>query len=112
MVSARTAGARVSRPSHYVNRSHLDWIRGQDCCVPGCKVRTIHAHHIRTSANSGTALTPPDQWAVPLCFFHHRRLHYVGRETFERVYQVDLNAVMLWCREASGTVMPGGPWNE
>jgi hypothetical protein len=101
----------MTRPQHYIDTPHLQWVRAQECCVPGCKVQTIHAHHIRTSANSGTALTPPDQWAVPLCFFHHRRLHYVGQETFQKVYGVDLEAVMMWCREASGTYMPGGRYD-
>ena len=82
---------------------HLAFVRSQ-----GCAVRTrqgagrcqgpIQAHHVRTAANSGMALKPPDSCAVGLCHGHHRALHDLGRRTFERSYGVDLAdiAAQLW----------------
>jgi hypothetical protein len=87
------------------NRRHLDWIRTLPCCVPGCQ-RPCIPHHVRTAANSGTALKPPDTETVPLCHEHHQELHDKGRITFQRKHAVDLAEIAAWCAAASGTEMP------
>ena len=88
------------KPSDRVDsRGHCQWIRGRDkCCVadgdfgPGAIVcsGSMQAHHIRTAANSGTALKPGDDQVVAICSSHHRQAHDIGQETFQRMYKVDL----------------------
>jgi hypothetical protein len=85
---------------------HLAWIRSQPCCVPGCGLQPVEAHHVRTAANSGTGLKPSDWDTVPLCHIHHFALHARGRASFEAKYRVSLEAVMLFCQAASGSEMP------
>src|SRR5580698_1483587 len=77
-------------------RDHLTFVRAQ-----GCVVRTkatarclgpTEAHHVRTAANSGMGMKPPDSTAVGLCTRHHRALHTVGKRTFEARHGVDLVA--------------------
>jgi hypothetical protein len=74
--------------------SHLAFVRSQGCIVH-TKARTecrgpIEAHHVRTAANSGIGIKPPDTAAVGLCTLHHRTLHAAGRRTFETTYGIDL----------------------
>jgi hypothetical protein len=89
-----------------VRMTHLDWIRDQPCCVPRCLREPIEAHHVRTAANSGTALKPDDMEVIPLCAYHHRLVHRMGQKTFQSFFGVDFSEVKEWCRKASGTVMP------
>lgn len=87
--------------------AHLKWIRQQPCCVPGCEWRgIIHAHHIRTAANSGTGMKPPDRDTVPMCGPHHRHGHLVGWRTFEARSRIDLAALAKDYAALSGTEMP------
>lgn len=77
-----------------VKTDHLAFVRSQGCVVRN-KARTecrgpIEAHHVRTAANSGIGMKPPDTAAVGLCTRHHRALHGAGRRTFETTYSVDL----------------------
>jgi hypothetical protein len=74
--------------------SHLTFVRSQGCIVH-TKARTecrgpIEAHHVRTAANSGIGIKPPDTAVVGLCTLHHRTLHAAGRRTFETTYGIDL----------------------
>lgn len=85
---------------------HLAWVRRQTCAVPGCAGGEIHAHHVRSAANSGTGLKPPDSCSVPLCVRHHVELHVHGSQTFEIQHNVDLAALADWHAKASGQDMP------
>lgn len=76
-----------------MSAKHLRLIRSLPCSVPGCYQSPIHAHHVRTAANSGTGLKPDDRMAVPLCFEHHAEIHHIGKRTFEHKYGVDLRQV-------------------
>jgi hypothetical protein len=78
-----------------VKTCHLAFVRSLGCVVRNrawteCRGR-IEAHHVRTAANSGIGMKPPDTAAVGLCARHHRTLHSEGRRTFEKTYSVDLN---------------------
>jgi hypothetical protein len=90
-------GPRVVMVSTVVvtlNPKHLAWIRCQPCAVEGLFCGgIIHAHHVRTAANSGTAMLPPDDETVPLCAIHHAEFHRAGAQTFQDAYDVDLKRV-------------------
>lgn len=85
---------------------HLAWIRRQPCCVAFCNNGDVQAHHLRTAANSGTGLKPPDLEVVPLCGDHHRELHDVGRLTFANKYSINLEAWAIFLASVSGQDMP------
>lgn len=73
---------------------HLAWVRSRGCCVPGCNVGTIHAHHVRTGA--GTGMKPDDFWCVPACWMHHDQIHTLGQRRFEAHYRLNLRAIAVW----------------
>jgi hypothetical protein len=74
---------------------HLKFVREQGCVVassargPKC-LGIVAAHHVRTAANAGTGMKPPDTASVGLCWRHHSLLHSMGRKTFEATYGVGL----------------------
>lgn len=78
---------------------HLAWTRGNRCLVENAECSgNMEAHHVRENGNAGTGLKPGDDAVVPLCGFHHARLHSWGATTFQREYRVDLDktAAELW----------------
>lgn len=70
--------------------AYLDMIRQLPCCVPGCRRYPSEPHHVRTAANSGTGMKPPDTETVPLCRVHHDEYHLQGGKSFEHKYGLDL----------------------
>lgn len=72
--------------------AHLAWCRTRCCLVEGphCWGR-IEAHHVRENGNGGMGMKPGDDDAVPLCAAHHRQLHDVGVQTFQRMHGCDLD---------------------
>ena len=84
----------MSRQSDRRDPKHLTFVRSCGCCVPGCRSRTaVHAHHVRTSKNSGMGMKPSDRETVPLCAEHHQELHTKGNRTFEARHGIDLAAI-------------------
>lgn len=80
---------------------HRAWIKRQNCLCHGLECGGImHPHHVRSAANAGTGLKPDDMWCVPLCAFHHEKLHREGVETFQEWYRTNLAeaAQALWQR--------------
>lgn len=76
--------------------AHLNWIRSLPCTVGARRCGSItHAHHVRVGSGGGTAKKPADEWAVPLCPFHHNEGHTVGWSTFEAKYHVNLREVAI-----------------
>lgn len=70
-------------------KAHLQWIRGHMCAVAGpeCQGR-IEAHHEHSRGAGGA-----DDSAVPLCAFHHRQRHDMGRDTFAKHHRVNLTRI-------------------
>jgi len=55
---------------------HLERIRQMPCCV--CGQVPSEAHHIIGVGDGVMGSKAPDSFAMPLCTFHHRKLHDVG----------------------------------
>jgi hypothetical protein len=73
---------------------HERWLRGFECCVPGCDTGLkIEAHHLRSAANSGTSLKPASWFCIALCASHHDQYHKVGIDTFAEMHKLDLWAM-------------------
>lgn len=85
---------RLTRPKRCRARrsfpAHRAWVRGHECCVPGCAARPIECAHVRSGTNGGTALKPADRWVISLCSRHHAEQHLIGEQAFEEKYQLDL----------------------
>jgi hypothetical protein len=92
--------------------AHLDWIRSQKCCVPGCSGRTymalssvlngVEAHHLLQGR--GGKVRAGDDQTVPLCGGptggHHRgpdSPHGHGNEAaWAARHGIDLVALAKW----------------
>ncbi len=81
---------KPKRDSNRVFPAHRRFVKGHHCCIPGCRLTPIEFAHLRTAANSGTALKPPDWFGIPLCQWHHARAHAIGHDTMARENGVDL----------------------
>lgn len=56
------------------------------CLVSWCG-EPAQDHHIE---NGGTGRKADYTKIVPLCLMHHEQCHHIGRESFERVYGLNL----------------------
>lgn len=89
------------------NPRYLAAVRALPCSVPDCRTtEPVHAHHVRTAANSGTGLKPPDDQTVPLCQFHHLCVHEMGAATFQRRYLVNFEEAVRFTQQAVRQPMP------
>ncbi len=71
---------KPKRDSNRVFSAHRRFVKAHQCCVPGCRQTPIEFAHLRTAANSGTGLKPPDWFGIPLCQQHHATAHSKGHD--------------------------------
>lgn len=74
--------------------SYRAWVREQTCVVcpidpEGSRLKggPVEAAH---TVNNGMGSKGPDSSCVPLCAWHHRLQHAIGRNAFERRFGIDL----------------------
>ncbi|MBL6931660.1 MAG: DUF968 domain-containing protein [Rhodospirillales bacterium] len=60
------------------NKEHLRFVASQSCLI--CGRTPSHAHHIKFAQPRAMGRKVSDEWAVPLCYIHHRALHDRGDE--------------------------------
>ena len=60
------------------NKEHLRFVASQSCLI--CGRSPSHAHHIKFAQPRAMGRKVSDEWAVPLCYIHHRALHDRGDE--------------------------------
>jgi DNA recombination protein Rad52 len=60
------------------NKEHLRFVASRSCLV--CGRSPSHAHHIKFAQPRAMGRKVSDEWAVPLCYIHHRALHDRGDE--------------------------------
>ena len=76
-------------------QSHLKWVRGHRCCVPGCDKKPIEAAHVRSGTGGGMGMKPHDRWVISLCSTHHHEQHSIGERPFEKRYGIDMKALAI-----------------
>lgn len=90
MLPPRIASEKPRRSDRIRCPSHLKWVRGFQCSVPGCDRRPIEAAHVRNGTNGGMGQKPDDCWVISLCRDHHSEQHRIGEPEFERRYRIDM----------------------
>jgi hypothetical protein len=82
------------------SKGHLQWLRGCECSVPSCeyKISRVEAAHVRIGTDGSMGKKPGDNWAIPLCYFHHRKQHTMGEASFEEKYGIRMKKIAeaLW----------------
>lgn len=95
-------GGRIARrkPIKRVNKARREqrfakafgpkanWIRRQDCVVPGCFDLPVEAAHAKSHGSGGTS-----EHLCSLCAPHHREQHDLGIRTFQGKHGIDLLAL-------------------
>ena len=98
----RNPARAARRHAEQYGGEYAEWIRSQPC--EACKglgqlSRTCAAHAGKTRGAGGKAGD-----MVPLCSYHERLWHVMGRRTFDVVYGTDLKALAarLWSEYTGG----------
>jgi len=63
----------IAAPRRYRNREHLRYVAQQPCLV--CGRKPSDPHHLRHVQPRALGRKASDEFAVPLCRFHHRAVH-------------------------------------
>lgn len=84
-------------------QGHLQFVRGFDCSVAGCKETPVDPHHVRLGNLAGASRKPPDDQAIPLCRMHHSQLDSWGwsEARFYAHYKLDTAALVRWFQDHS-----------
>ena len=96
----------LGAPKRIRDPAHLKFINTQPCLI--CGRAPVHAHHLRFAQPRAMSNKVSDEWAVPLCFTHHRTLHTVGDEEAwwaDRGIDAKVEALRLW-RQGHGSPEP------
>lgn len=72
---------------------HLNFVRGHECSVPGCKEMPIEAAHVRCGTDGGMGMKPSDCWAISLCSAHHAEQHRIGEPAFEAKHLINMKSL-------------------
>jgi len=89
------------------DKEHRKFIAHQPCLV--CGRAPCDAHHLRFAQPSALGRKVSDEFTVPLCRTHHRKLHAVGNEVaWWKAVNIDPLpvALALWNRRGSGEPKP------
>jgi DNA recombination protein Rad52 len=103
----------LATPKRLRDPEHLRYVASLPCLI--CARTPAQAHHLRFAQPRSLGSKASDEWAVPLCFIHHRSLHDAGdEELWWQVHAVDAKAEAerLWRRnpedQESGPRAPNG----
>ncbi len=85
-----------------VDKKYLEFVKGLPCIVSMMesegRMNTEHSlseyHHVNKRGYSTMAGKCDDLRCVPLTNKFHREIHLIGRESFERKYNIDLEYVI------------------
>jgi hypothetical protein len=76
---------------------YATFVTSQPCVIPGCGAWPVDPAHVK---GGGAGMKSDAQFLAPLCKVnvgrgyegHHRESHRIGIETFQRKYNIDLDA--------------------
>lgn len=81
-----------NRSDRWRSPAHCNFVRGHECCVPGCQGRPIEVAHLRKGTDAGMGRKASDWFTISLCKFHHTGdQHNVGEPEFERKHGINLH---------------------
>jgi hypothetical protein len=83
----------AKRASRWRSQAHCSFVRGHECCVPGCAGRPIEVAHVRRGSGAGMGQKPDDWNTLSLCRDHHAEQHRLGEGSFEKRHTIDIRAL-------------------
>lgn len=70
------------------NQPYLDWLKAQPCFLEGMGCGgDVSPCHVPDPASNGMGKKVDDQWAIPMCYIHHRVQHDKGWDTFAEMFR-------------------------
>lgn len=94
-----------NRSERWRSAKHCNFVRGHECCVPGCQGRPIEVAHLRVGTDAAMGRKASDFYTLSLCADHHRRgldsEHTLGFETFQHRHRIDMHALAAEFAEKS-----------
>ena len=87
----------LEKPRRYENKAYIEYIKQQPCSVTSMMIVNQDSgkiesdpHHTTSKGAGGSDLT-----CVPLLHELHQECHTIGRETFQRKYNIDFELIQL-----------------
>lgn len=75
----------------YESKERMGFVKSLPCATAhfGCRLPSENAH----IESGGKGRKADADKIAPLCEMHHHQLHTIGRQSFERIYAIDLAGV-------------------
>ena len=87
------------KPKRYENKAYIEYIKQRPCCVTSMMIVNQDSgeiesdpHHTETG---GMGTKGSDLSCVPLLHELHQECHTIGRETFQKKYNIDFEFIQL-----------------
>lgn len=82
----------IPKPRREKNAAYLAYVRSLPCLAApaGDCCDAVEAHHVPPIGGGKVGSKTDDRRTAPLCGYHHRWYHTMGKLTFEVVYLLDL----------------------
>lgn len=97
-------------PDRLRDSAYLSHIRGQKCLVWDCN-QPGDPHHLTHAQPRAMASKTGDQWVVPLCRHHHRKLHESGMSE-DMWWTLEGIDPMQWAEEAYRSYIDGNQQHD
>jgi hypothetical protein len=81
----------LPKPKRETSKKYLEYIKTLPCCCRDndCTGDSVPHHTITKGAGGSDLLT------VPLCGFHHYKVHLWGRSAFQTFYNIDFQDIII-----------------
>lgn len=90
-----------NRSERWRSPAHCNFVRGHECCVPGCPGRPIEVAHLRNGTDAAMGRKASDWFTISLCRDHHAEQHRIGEPPFQRLHGIDMHALAAEFASAS-----------
>lgn len=81
----------IPKPSTARSEAYKSWIRSLPCL---CCLKPSEPHHEPAEGQGGMGMKSSDYRCIPLCSYHHRERHQIGKHTFARKWGIDYEGII------------------
>ena len=78
----------LNKPARYKNKDYIEYIKEQPCCIT--ERPNVDPHHTKSIGSGGSDLS-----AIPLTHELHVECHKIGRDTFQKKYNIDFKDIIF-----------------
>ena len=86
----------IPKPARETSKPYLEYIKTLPCvCRDNTCIGDVVPHHTTTRKAGGN-----DYATIPLCATHHHEVHFIGKKTFQKKYNIEFAYLIVKLNDA------------